>query len=95
MDDVDSNDEMDDEEISKIRLDEEYYKKYRFNLNRDRNLPIYSKREEIVNAINTHPVVILKGETGCGKTTQVRRLFLSSPSFSHLVLSLGHKCDAL
>ncbi|KAH8236403.1 hypothetical protein KR026_000850 [Drosophila bipectinata] len=76
MDDVDSYDEIEDEETFKVRLDEEYYKKYRFNLNRDKNLPIYAKREEIMNAINTNPVVILKGETGCGKTTQVPQYIL-------------------
>ncbi|XP_017031541.1 probable ATP-dependent RNA helicase spindle-E [Drosophila kikkawai] len=74
LDDIDTDD--DDDEDIKIRTDEEYYKKYRFNLNRDKNLPIYAKREEIITAINANPVVILKGETGCGKTTQVPQYIL-------------------
>ncbi|XP_020818501.1 probable ATP-dependent RNA helicase spindle-E [Drosophila serrata] len=76
LEDIDTDDECDVDEDIKIRTDEEYYKKYRFNLNRDKNLPIYAKREEIITAINANPVVILKGETGCGKTTQVPQYIL-------------------
>nr|XP_041631265.1 probable ATP-dependent RNA helicase spindle-E [Drosophila kikkawai] len=54
----------------------DYYKKYRFNLNRDKTLSIYAKRDEILAAIKGNPVVILKGETGCGKTTQVPQYIL-------------------
>ena len=34
-------------------------------------LPILGAEHEIVDAINSNPVVVLCGETGCGKTTQV------------------------
>jgi len=34
-------------------------------------LPVYRKKEEILQAINANPVVIIQGDTGCGKTTQV------------------------
>lgn len=34
-------------------------------------LPVAAKRNEIMNAINENPVVIIRGNTGCGKTTQV------------------------
>ncbi len=34
-------------------------------------LPIYQYREEIVRAVRDHQVVLVAGETGCGKTTQV------------------------
>lgn len=72
LDELDSDDEevlMKD--LPGVRTDEEYYKKYRFDLNRNKNLPIYEQREDILTAIRENPVVILKGETGCGKTTQV------------------------
>lgn len=36
-----------------------------------RELPAHRFREEIIRAVNGHRVVIIKGETGCGKTTQV------------------------
>ena len=35
-------------------------------------LPIISMEQEIVEAVLEHDVVVLSGETGCGKTTQVR-----------------------
>ncbi len=41
-------------------------------------LPISARREEIVRAIRTHPVVILAGETGSGKTTQLPKFCLEA-----------------
>ncbi|XP_077217778.1 RNA helicase family protein [Tasmannia lanceolata] len=35
------------------------------------DLPIVMMEQEIMEAINEHPTVIICGETGCGKTTQV------------------------
>ena len=35
------------------------------------DLPVFNARQEILNAINDNPVVIIRGNTGCGKTTQV------------------------
>jgi len=73
LDDLDSDeDDIEMKDQPQVRSDEEFYEKYRFDLNRNRNLPIYEQREEIVTAIKNNPVVILKGDTGCGKTTQVR-----------------------
>ena len=34
-------------------------------------LPILGAEQEIVDAVNSNPLVVLCGETGCGKTTQV------------------------
>ena len=34
-------------------------------------LPILGAEHDIVDAINTNPIVVICGETGCGKTTQV------------------------
>jgi ATP-dependent RNA helicase HrpA len=41
-------------------------------------LPITSKREEIAAAIESHPVVIVCGETGSGKTTQLPKICLAA-----------------
>lgn len=38
---------------------------------REKNLPIYQKEADILKAIDVHQVVIVVGETGCGKTTQI------------------------
>src|SRR5881628_3536547 len=39
-------------------------------------LPICARREEIANAISSHQVVIVCGETGSGKTTQLPKICL-------------------
>jgi hypothetical protein len=34
-------------------------------------LPIWPKKDEIINLINSNQVVVISGDTGSGKTTQV------------------------
>jgi len=46
-------------------------------------LPITARREEIVRAIREHPVVILSGETGSGKTTQLPKFCLEAGRGRH------------
>ena len=40
------------------------------------SLPIFDKKEVILDAIRGSQVVLIKGETGCGKTTQVPQYIL-------------------
>ncbi|XP_055933836.1 ATP-dependent RNA helicase DHX30-like isoform X2 [Argiope bruennichi] len=40
------------------------------------NLPIASKKNEILKQLNENQVVVLSGDTGCGKTTQVPQYIL-------------------
>src|SRR5215210_8403277 len=42
----------------------------------DPALPVSARREEIRAAIDAHPVVIVCGETGSGKTTQLPKILL-------------------
>ena len=44
----------------------------------DENLPIAAKRDEIAKAIRENPVVIVSGETGSGKTTQIPKICLEA-----------------
>ncbi|MDH3874889.1 MAG: ATP-dependent RNA helicase HrpA [Desulfobacteraceae bacterium] len=41
-------------------------------------LPILSKKDDIIDAISNHPVVIISGETGSGKTTQIPKFCLAA-----------------
>ncbi len=41
-------------------------------------LPISSQRDRIVDALRQHPVVVVAGETGSGKTTQLPKMCLES-----------------
>lgn len=40
------------------------------------SLPVFEKQEEIVKIINENKVVLIVGETGSGKTTQVCVFFV-------------------
>lgn len=42
------------------------------------SLPITAKRGDIVRAIKEHPVLIVAGETGCGKSTQLPKMCLEA-----------------
>ena len=35
-------------------------------------LPIIGMEQDIMEAVRQHDILVLQGETGCGKTTQVR-----------------------
>jgi ATP-dependent helicase HrpA len=41
-------------------------------------LPITAKKDRIIRAVRTHPVVIVTGETGSGKTTQIPKMCLAA-----------------
>lgn len=49
-----------------------------FRLDFPPELPISARAEEITAAIQRHPVVILAGETGSGKSTQIPKLCLAA-----------------
>ncbi|KAL8952548.1 MAG: hypothetical protein Q9222_001538 [Ikaeria aurantiellina] len=51
-----------------------------------KTLPIWSFKERILQTIDTHQIVIVCGETGCGKSTQVPSFILEHE------LSLGRAC---
>ena len=57
-------------------------RKYRINhrplVTFPESLPITSKREQIVRLIKENQVVIVSGETGCGKSTQIPKMCLEA-----------------
>jgi ATP-dependent RNA helicase HrpA len=54
----------------------------------DPALPVSQKREEIARAIEAHPIVIVCGETGSGKTTQIPKILLEMGRGEHR--QIGH-----
>lgn len=57
----------------------ELYRRYKFNLvPGNPTLPIHTYRAEILRRVNQSPVVTIKGETGCGKSTQVPQYILDA-----------------
>lgn len=67
----DSGSEEDTTNYDILQLIEEEEEKEKSIIKLKQSLPIYSYREKILNAVEANPVIILVGETGCGKTTQV------------------------
>lgn len=43
-----------------------------------KNLPIFQYRDRILELVRLHPVVVVAGDTGCGKSTQVPQYLLSA-----------------
>lgn len=48
-----------------------------------RSLPIFHYRDQFVELVKTNPVVVVAGDTGCGKSTQVPQYLLAS-GFNHI-----------
>ncbi|XP_052179682.1 pre-mRNA-splicing factor ATP-dependent RNA helicase DEAH1-like isoform X2 [Diospyros lotus] len=67
MDGVNFEDELDTESLEKSMAKSAFEK-----LQEDRKtLPVYPYREELLQAIHDHQVLVIVGETGSGKTTQI------------------------
>ncbi|XP_005996531.1 ATP-dependent DNA/RNA helicase DHX36 [Latimeria chalumnae] len=60
------------DDLLKKKSDPRYIEMQRFR----ETLPSYRMRKEIVELINNNQVVVISGETGCGKTTQVTQFVL-------------------
>lgn len=54
------------------------YSSYNFAHRPKTNLPILELRNKVVSMISSNSVVIIRGSTGCGKTTQVPQLILDA-----------------
>ncbi|XP_041423235.1 ATP-dependent RNA helicase DHX30 isoform X2 [Xenopus laevis] len=55
------------------------------------SLPADGQREAIVSAIERHPVVVIAGDTGCGKTTRIPQFILEDA----IVRGQGADCNML
>ncbi|XP_056139059.1 ATP-dependent DNA/RNA helicase DHX36 [Lampris incognitus] len=63
-------------------------RKYQEMLKFREKLPAFKMREELVELINSNHVVVVSGETGCGKTTQVTQFILDD----HINQGIGSLC---
>jgi len=58
-----------------------------------RSLPIYPFKADLLSAINSHQVLIVEGETGCGKTTQVPQYLHEAVCFYlHFSICCRRRC---
>lgn len=60
------------EELQDKTENEKYNKMLEFR----KKLPAFDKRDELLNLLNKEQVIVISGETGCGKTTQVPQFIL-------------------
>lgn len=54
-------------------------------MNDEIDLPIKAHADEIVNLVRDNVVVVISGETGCGKTTQIPQFLYDSKDIHRLV----------
>ena len=50
------------------------------------SLPIFPFKEDLIEAIRTHQVLIIEGETGSGKTTQIPQYLVEAVSNNYSLL---------
>ena len=67
-----------EKKVRKSALKFETRKKSLPKIKYNSNLPIIKKKHEIINAIKQNPVVIISGETGSGKTTQIPKFCIEA-----------------
>ncbi|XP_075892371.1 ATP-dependent DNA/RNA helicase DHX36 [Nelusetta ayraudi] len=80
-----------DEWLKKDLQSKKSDRKYKEMLTFREKLPSYSKKEELVRLINSNQVLVVSGETGCGKTTQVTQFILDD----HINRGLGSVCRVI
>lgn len=81
----------DDEEITKNdydnwrRISQQQQARKRFArpqkidmINQRKSLPIFSLKQAFMDAVNEHQILVVKGETGSGKTTQMTQYLVEA-----------------
>ncbi|XP_061935350.1 ATP-dependent RNA helicase DHX30 isoform X2 [Apis cerana] len=48
------------------------------NKNQNKNLPVINYKEKILNSLQNNQVLVIKGDTGCGKSTQIPQFILDA-----------------
>ncbi|CAE8644516.1 unnamed protein product, partial [Polarella glacialis] len=60
-----------------------------------RRLPCWSRLDEILDVLDRHRVVLIAGETGCGKSTQVPQYLLDSVPGVNLLVTQPRRIAAI
>jgi len=63
-------------QLARELVEQQNCARYQAMLQFRRKLPSYAMREQVVELVRNNQVVVLTGETGCGKTTQVPQFVL-------------------
>ncbi|XP_035900157.1 putative ATP-dependent RNA helicase DHX57 [Anopheles stephensi] len=65
-----------DRNIVRKFMDKQTNEAYKEMLKNRRKLPAWTKMAEIINLMESHQILVISGETGCGKSTQVPQFLL-------------------
>uniref|UniRef100_A0A182VRY0 RNA helicase n=1 Tax=Anopheles minimus TaxID=112268 RepID=A0A182VRY0_9DIPT len=65
-----------DRNIVRKFMDKQTNEAYKEMLKVRRKLPAWTKMAEIINLMESHQILVISGETGCGKSTQVPQFLL-------------------
>lgn len=90
-----------DNRLYENMLEQQKNQQYQQMLAIRKKLPSYKMRDEIVDTIRDNQVVVLSGETGCGKTTQVAQFILEDAiadgqgSTCHIVCTQPRRISAI
>ena len=60
-----------------------------------RALPSFAVRDKIIQLVNTHSVIVISGETGCGKTTQVPQYLFEEFDNARIVCTQPRRISAI
>ncbi|XP_054901731.1 ATP-dependent DNA/RNA helicase DHX36 [Poeciliopsis prolifica] len=77
-----------DEDLKRDLQSKKMDRNYKEMLKFREKLPSYGKKEDLVQLINSNRVLVVSGETGCGKTTQVTQFILDD----HISRGRGSTC---
>jgi len=80
-----------DKQMSETREKQLHNPQFTKMLEFRKKLPSYEMRETIVKAVRENQVLVISGETGCGKTTQVPQFILDD----YIERGIGSQCRVL
>ncbi|CAF1449446.1 unnamed protein product [Adineta ricciae] len=92
------------ESISQDLQRAEQYKtenEFKFRSQERQNLPVFSYRQQILDQIQQHNVILIRGATGCGKTTQIPQYILDNAiehgqgAFCNIVVTQPRRISAI
>ena len=63
--------------------------------NNDKKLPIFSKKKEIIEQIEKNRVIIVSGNTGCGKSTQVPQFIFEKNKNGKILITQPRRIAAI
>ncbi|CAG0880793.1 unnamed protein product [Cyprideis torosa] len=84
-----SLDQISEDQMVSFKSLQQMDQRYQEMRHKRESLPVFSKRQDILTAIYDSPVVIIRGNTGCGKTTQIPQYVLDD----HLLTGQSGHCN--